>query len=312
LQSKIKYKRYMDIDYQNITIDELQNELFTTKQVTLAVLRLDKIDPILSGNKLFKLHYFLQQAKEQNKNTIVTFGGAYSNHLAATAYACKLNKLQAIGIIRGEKPATLSHTLQHCVKNNMQLQFISRAEYDKKETSQFLATVQNQYENTLVIPEGGFGSLGSKGAGLIMDVINVHNYTHICLAVGSATTYSGIIQNATKSQQIIAIPVLKGMTDLEERMNILIQQKYNPTQLTTWSEYHFGGYAKKTTALFNFMNECWVKYKLPLDFVYTAKAFYGVIDKIGNDFFPPSSNILFIHTGGLQGNLSLPANTLLF
>ena len=194
----------------------------------------------------------------------------------------------------------------------MQLQFISRAEYDKKETSQFLATLQNKYKNTLVIPEGGFGSLGSKGAGLIMDVFNVHNYTHICLAVGTATTLSGIIQNATKSQQIIAIPVLKGMTDLEKRLNTLIYQKYNPTQLTTWSEYHFGGYAKKTTALFNFMNECWVKYKLPLDFVYTAKAFYGVIDKIGNDFFPPSSNILFIHTGGLQGNLSLPANTLLF
>jgi 1-aminocyclopropane-1-carboxylate deaminase/D-cysteine desulfhydrase-like pyridoxal-dependent ACC family enzyme len=95
-------------------------------------------------------------------------------------------------------------------------------------------------------------------------------------------------------------------------MNTLIHQKYSPTQLTTWSEYHFGGYAKKTTALFNFMNECWVKYKLPLDFVYTAKAFYGVIDKICNDFFPASSNILFIHTGGLQGNLSLPANTLLF
>ncbi len=312
MQSKIKYKRYMDIDYQNITIDELQNELFTQKQVTLSVLRLDKIDPILSGNKLFKLHCFLQQAKEQNKNTIVTFGGAYSNHLAATAYACKLHNLQAIGIIRGEKSATLSHTLQHCIKNNMQLQFISREEYDKKETSQFLGTLQNQYKNSILIPEGGFSSLGSKGAGLIMDVFNVRNYTHICLAVGTATTLGGIVQNASTSQQIIAIPVLKGFTDLEERLYTLTHKKYKPTQLTTWSEYHFGGYAKKTTPLLNFMNECWVKYQLPLDFVYTAKAFYGVIDKIKNDYFAPSSNILFIHTGGLQGNLSLPANTLLF
>jgi 1-aminocyclopropane-1-carboxylate deaminase len=302
----------MDIDYQNITIDVLEDDLFRQNQITVSVLRLDKIHPIISGNKLFKLHYFLHQAKEQNATTVITFGGAYSNHLAATAYACKLQNIQCIGIVRGETPETLSHTLQHCLQYNMQLQFISRAEYDKKESNEYLKALQNKYPNALIIPEGGFDELGSTGASLIIDLIKPNTYTHICLAVGTATTVSGILQKANSTQQIIAVPVLKGMADVEQRIYHLSKKKYENTQLQILHNYHFGGYAKKTTELINFMNNCWLKYSLPLDFVYTAKAFYGIIDAIKKGFFLHNSNILFIHTGGLQGNLSLPSNTLLF
>jgi D-cysteine desulfhydrase len=302
----------MDIDYQNITIDVLEDDLFTQKQITLSVLRLDKIHPIISGNKLFKQYYFLQKAKELNTTAIITFGGAYSNHLAATAYACKLQNVQCIGIVRGEKPSILSHTLQHCLQNNMQLQFISRAEYDKIKTTEYLIELQNKYPNAIIIPEGGFDELGSNGASLIMDLIKPNTYTHICLAVGTATTLSGILQNTNANQQIIAVPVLKGMIDIEQRIYHLTKEKYNKTQFHVWHNYHFGGYAKKTPELINFMNDCWLKYSLPLDFVYTGKAFYSIIDSIKKDFFAPNSTILFIHTGGLQGNLSLPSNTLLF
>jgi 1-aminocyclopropane-1-carboxylate deaminase len=302
----------MDIDYQNITIDVLQDDLFAQKQVTVSVLRLDKIHPIISGNKLFKLYYFLQQTKEENKTTIITFGGAYSNHLAATAYACALHNIRCIGIVRGQKPAQLSHTLQQCLQNNMQLQFVSREEYDKKETAEYLTALQNEYPNSLIIPEGGYDELGSNGAALIKDLIKPNYFTHICLAVGTATTLGGIAQKANSSQQIIAIPVLKGMTDIEQRIFHLTKREYTTKQLFIWDDYHFGGYAKKTPELIHFMNECWLKYRLPLDFVYTAKVFYSIVDNIKKDFFKPNSHILFIHTGGLQGNLSLPNNSLLF
>nr|MBP6431903.1 hypothetical protein [Ferruginibacter sp.] len=162
----------MVIDTENITIDKLEDDLFTQKEVSLSVLRLDKIHSIISGNKIFKLYYFLEKAIQENKNTILTFGGAYSNHLAATAYACKQQNLHSIGFERGEKPETLSHTLQDSIANNMQLHFVSREEYDNQNKAHYLQTLQQQYSNAIIIPEGGYDSLGSKGASLIADSIN--------------------------------------------------------------------------------------------------------------------------------------------
>ncbi|MBL0146525.1 MAG: hypothetical protein IPP48_13095 [Chitinophagaceae bacterium] len=132
----------MNIDYTNITTDVLQDDLFVEKQITVSVLRLDKIHPIISGNKLFKLYYFLEEAKKNNKTTLVTFGGAYSNHLAATSYACKLSNIKSVGIVRGEKPPKLSHTLQQCIENGMQLKFVSRYIYAAKEDVAFLTQLK--------------------------------------------------------------------------------------------------------------------------------------------------------------------------
>jgi 1-aminocyclopropane-1-carboxylate deaminase len=299
----------MLIDTKNITIDELKDELFIQKKVRVQVLRLDKIDPIISGNKIFKLHYFLD---ETTADIIITFGGAYSNHLAATAKACKdLNK-KCIGIVRGEKPNQLSHTLQLCITLGMQLKFISREDYDCKETAEFLDDLKNEFTNPLIIPEGGYNTIGATGAALIMNLIKTKNYTHICTAVGTGTTLAGLLLGATPTQEIIGIPVLKNLDDIYERINDLTAAKQKFNNLTIWSQFHFGGYAKKTPELISFINSCWLQHTLPLDFVYTAKAFFGLLQKINEDYFAPNSNILFIHTGGLQGNLSLPANTLLF
>ncbi|MBL0183543.1 MAG: pyridoxal-phosphate dependent enzyme [Chitinophagaceae bacterium] len=301
----------MLFDISNAGIEMLPDDQFQQKQVAVSVLRLDKIHPVVSGNKLFKLHYFLQEALLSSHKTILTFGGAWSNHLAATAYACSFLGLKSIGIVRGEEPAELSHTLQQCLNDGMQLKFISRQQYAQNDNAEFIQSLKNEFGEWILVPEGGYHPLGAKGAALIMELTS-KNYSHICTAMGTATTLAGLLMAAEPFQKIIGIPVLKGMTDMEQRLQYLTGYKTLPGNFELLDDYHFGGYAKKTGELIQFMNQCWQQYQLPLDFVYTAKMFYAVTDQVKKDHFPKGSNILCLHTGGLQGNRSLPANTLNF
>lgn len=301
----------MLLNTQDIQCEQLQDELLESKSVSLHVLRLDKIHPVVSGNKLFKLHYFLEEAKLTSQKTILTFGGAYSNHLVATAFACKENSLKSIGIVRGEKPLQLSHTLQECISFGMQLKFISREKYADKENNLFTTALINEFGDCIVIPEGGYHNKGAKGAALIMELID-DAVTHICCAVGTVTTVAGLLMNSKPNQQITAIPVLKGMNDIEERINYLTGNKSYLTQLHIENNYHFGGYAKGNKELFDFMNSFYTQHQIATDFVYTGKMIYAVYDLINKNHFPPGSKIVCIHTGGLQGNLSLPNGTLTF
>ncbi len=302
----------MLFDISKAGIEVLNSELFSQKQVSVSVLRLDKIHPVVSGNKLFKLHYFLQDALASKHKTILSFGGAYSNHLAATAFACKALHLKSIGIVRGEQPAKLSPTLLECINDGMQIKFISRQDYNAKVDPELISTLLNEFGDCIIIPEGGYHPMGAMGAALIMDLINKNNYTHICTATGTATTLAGLLMASGPEQTIISIPVLKGMTDINERIKYLAGLKTAPQNLQILSGYHFDGYAKKNNQLIQFMNDSWQQYQLPLDFVYTAKMFYGITDCIKNDRFYKDSKVLCLHTGGLQGNKSLPLNTLLF
>lgn len=295
----------MLFDIHNITFDELNSPLLLQKKIQLTIARLDQLHPVVSGNKLFKLHYFLEEYAAGNYTMIQTFGGAYSNHLVATAFACKELQIPCTGIVRGEKPAMLSPTLLQCMEYGMQLDFISRNQYST------IANAPLKNKNILSIPEGGFHPLGAKGASLIMDAIKEKQPTHTCLAVGTATTLAGILQKAGNGQQVIAVPVLKGMNDIKERIQIL-NGRAASEPLTIWDQYHFGGYAKKTAALLGFMNELYETYHLPTDFVYTAKMMYAVLDAVQQDNFPPGSRIVCLHTGGLQGNRSLPAGSIIF
>lgn len=299
-------------DISKANIEVLHDELFVQKQVTLSVLRLDKIHPLVSGNKLFKLHYFFEEAFAAKQDTILTFGGAYSNHLAATAFACKALHLKSIAIIRGERPASLSSTLQQCMQDGMQLKFISRQQFAQKESLDFIIALKREFGNCMVVPEGGYAPAGAKGAALIMDLIKYNSYTHICTASGTATTTAGLLLAVKPGQFVVSLPVLKGITDNKTRIKELTGNTGDFKNLLILDEYHFGGYAKKTDELIGFMNDCWKKYKLPLDFVYTAKMLYGIIDSIKKDRFAKGSKILCVHTGGLQGNKSLPLNSLLF
>lgn len=286
----------------------LTDELYDNKQLSVRVARLDKLHPIISGNKYFKLKYNIENAFAAGKKGILTFGGAYSNHLAATAFACKEAGLQSIAVIRGEAAPQLSHTLFFCAAMGMQLEFVSRTEYGDKEKS--YQYYQNKYLNYYLVPEGGDNEAGQKGCTEILSSIeNTHQYSHIVCDIGTGTTFKGIVKSSSPQQTIIGIVVLKGA----EAMNKTLADELVPNKnFQLIHDYHFGGYAKKTEELIHFMNQFYLQHQLPTDFIYTGKQFYAVNDLINKNFFPAGSNILCLHTGGLQGNLSLTPGTLIF
>ncbi len=289
------------IDLTNVSIDNIESTLLKEKNIELSVLRIDKIHPVISGNKWFKLKYYLKNYAANNYEGIITFGGAWSNHIIATASTCAMLNTKSIGIIRGEKPKKLSATLQFAESFGMQLQFISRENYKQKNTF-YLTELKKQFPHFYFIPEGGRGESGEKGAGEILDLVTKIDYTHIACAIGTGTMFSGICKASTPSQKIIGIEVLKGLNSIT-----------SPTpNAIIYSEFHFGGYAKYTTELINFMNNFYEETKIPTDFVYTGKLFYAIMELIKKDRFPQGSKLLVIHSGGLQGNSSLQKELLKF
>jgi len=295
-----------------LSIETLQSPEWTGQQVRTDVLRLDKIHPVVSGNKWWKLKEYLQLACEGGKGPLITFGGAWSNHIAATAYAARAAGLQAIGIIRGERPHPLSDTLQSALDHGMLLEFISREEYKKKNDPAFLERLSARWPKASIIPEGGAGKPGIQGSAGILHSVNKADYSHILCAIGTGTMYWGLADAALPGQVAMGIPVLKGMDGF-------LQKGYgglmDPSKLAGCRidpHYHFGGYARKTTELLDFMNQFYRATGIPSDFVYTGKLFYAVRELIHKGFFPEGSRLLLIHSGGLQGNRSLPAGLLDF
>ena len=301
----------MDINLKNISFDKIITDDIINKNVNLTIARLDKIHNDVSGNKLFKLHYFVEDCLLTAHKTLLTFGGAFSNHLVATAFLCKQKGLKSIGIVRGEEPKTLSHTLARCKNLGMNIRFISRQDYkDFEKNEHDIVKLKNIFGDFSLVPEGGYNSSGAKGASLIMDLIEPNTFSHVCTAVGTATTIAGLLLKKSIDQQIIAIPVIKNMVDIPERLNHLgIAADKLPI---IFSDYHFGGYAKHTPELITFMNFFYANTHIPTDFVYTSKMMFSIYDKIKKGYFKPGSNIVCIHTGGLQGNKSLPHGTLIF
>ena len=301
----------MDISRQSISFDNIINNRLKEKNISLSIARLDKIHGDVSGNKIFKLHYFIEECLRSSHKTLITFGGAFSNHLVATAFLCSQKGIKSFGIVRGEEPQILSHTLARCKDLGMSLKFISRHNYKHFNSSkEEIDALRNRYGNFTMVPEGGYHATGAKGASFIMDVINSGKFSHICTAVGTATTLAGLLLKKKIDQEIIAIPVIKNMVDIPERLNYLgVAVDKKPV---VFSDYHFGGYAKHTNELISFMNSFYTETQIPTDLVYTAKMMYAVYDKINSGYFAGGSNILCIHTGGLQGNKSLPPGTLIF
>lgn len=284
-------------------VSPIQNRFAQKMAIKISMLRLDEIHPVISGNKLFKLHYFLEEALASKHKTILTFGGAYSNHLAATAYACRVFNLTCIGIVRGERPAVPSDTLAFCEGQGMVLEFISRNDYKKNAGLQENAILKEKYGDYVVIPEGGFSEKGMLGASEIAGFYSGNNYSHICVAIGTATTVAGILRNSAQEVNVIGFPALKGMSDISERLHKLGIN--NQDNLSIINDYHFGGFGKKTPELIHFINQFYQENKIPLDFVYTGKMMFGIQDLLKKKYFPAGSDILCIHTGGLQGNSSI-------
>lgn len=294
-----------------VVIDSLNNDLTKQKNVRLDVLRLDTIHPIVSGNKWFKLHYYLMDAKQKGYDSLLTFGGAYSNHIVATAYAAKQHGFNVTGIIRGEKPKTWSATLLDAKTLGMKLIFLPREAFRTLKRNDFPQEIEQQFGKQYIIPEGGYGKPGARGAAEILGTIKAEHYTHIVAAVGTGTTLTGILQSSKNDQQVIGISAMKNNYGLEAEIGDLYEKPL-PERLHLFHNYHFGGFAKYNELLISFINTFYLNCSVPLDFVYTAKMMYGTLDLVKNGFFPPGSDILTIHSGGLQGNRSLKEGLLRF
>jgi 1-aminocyclopropane-1-carboxylate deaminase len=282
------------------------------KKVSADILRLDKLHPVISGNKWFKLKEYLPEAMQSPGHTLITFGGAWSNHLIAAACAARQLGLSAIGIVRGERPPVLSETLMAAAAYGMQLEFISRHEYTRKEEPDFLRQLTDRFPGAYIIPEGGAGPIGIKGCEDILRLSDTSRYTHILCAVGTGTTLMGLIRAAGPGQVVIGIPVLKGFdewTAVDPHGYLTPEQKGSARLLP---HYHFGGYARHPPELLDFMNRWYRETGIPSDIVYTGKLFFALWDSIGHDLFPAHSRLLVIHSGGLQGNLSLTPGILDF
>lgn len=273
-------------------------ELPKKYEVELFIKREDRIHSFISGNKYRKLKYNLQEAKKLGYGTLLTFGGAFSNHIAAVAAAGNEFGHKTVGVIRGEELANKVNenpTLQFAQSQGMQFKFVSRTDYRSKEENSFIKSLENEFGNFYLVPEGGTNELAVKGCEEILkDEDKMFNY--ICCAVGTGGTISGLINASKLYQEILGFPALKG-----DFLSVNISKFVSKKNWQLITDYHFGGYAKVNKELIDFINQFKNSYNIPLDPVYTGKLMFGVIKMIEANYFKKNSKILVIHTGGLQG-----------
>lgn len=276
----------------------ITQELNSPNTISVFIRREDLIHPCISGNKLRKLKYNLAQAKAENQNTLLTFGGAFSNHIAATAFAGNEQGFKTIGIIRGDEldnKISVNPTLKFAQECGMQFKFISREDYRHKTEDYFLENLKTEFGDFYLIPEGGTNEFAIKGCQEILTDTD-SEYDFICCAVGTGGTISGLINSVLPHQKVLGFPALKGDFLKEEIRKFAFNENW---ELIT--DYHFGGYGKVNPELIAFINQFYVKNQIPLDPIYTGKMVFGVMDLIEKNYFPDNSRILLIHTGGIQG-----------
>ena len=256
------------------------------------------IHPTVSGNKFRKLKYNLEKVQLENYKGILTFGGAFSNHIAATASAGQELNIPTVGIIRGEELVTQiesNPTLRYAKSCGMHLEFVSRSSYNKKTDPAYLLQLLETFKDYYILPEGGTNALAIKGCEEILTVKD-QSFDIICCAVGTGGTIAGVINGSLLTQKIIGFPALKGEFLKEDICKFATQSNWE-----LWGDYHFGGYAKVDSKLIKFMNDFKLIYNIPLDPVYTAKMMYGIFEGIRSGEIPQTAKVLAIHTGGLQG-----------
>lgn len=272
-------------------------EVFQRHDLKVFLKREDQIHPVVSGNKFRKLKYNLQHVKAQGYKGVLTFGGAFSNHIAATAFACNEAGVPCVGVIRGEEleRQPLNETLGRARDQHMILHFVSREDYRNKMTPEMMAHWEETFPGYYVLPEGGTNALAVKGCAEILDPED-HNFDVVCTAVGTGGTMAGLVAGAAGGQMVLGFPALKG--------DFLKHEIARLTESRHWeliTDYHFGGYAKVDRSLIDFINIFKQKTGIPLDPVYTGKMMYGIAALAEKGYFEPGTRILAIHTGGLQG-----------
>ncbi len=287
------------LNYKTTTIRELEILSLKKRHIRLIIKREDLNHPFVSGNKWWKLKYNLEEAARLGHDTLLTFGGAYSNHIFATAAAGKELGLKTIGIIRGEETLPLNHTLAFAKSCGMILHYVSREAYRKKTEPEFIEQLHNQFGGFYLIPEGGTNELAVKGCKEFASQLSEEiDFDYLCLPVGTGGTMAGLIEGLHSSKKTIGFSSLKGGGFLVDEIKKLTSPEKNNWILNT--DYHFGGYGKVTHELNIFIEEMKSNHRLPLDRVYTGKMIFGIVDLITKEYFTEGSTICILHTGGLQ------------
>lgn len=283
-----------ELVYHETPIVSIEDESTAAAGVTLSVKREDLNNASVSGNKWWKLKLNLSEAVALGYNTILTFGGAYSNHIYATAAAAAAVGLKSIGVIRGEQTEPLNNTLNFARSNRMELHFVSRSDYRDKDSLH--AQLVSRFGRFYTIPEGGSNEHGVVGISLFARTLPP-DFDYICCPVGTGATLAGLIRGYNGRGMLIGFPVLKGGDSWRDEVENF-QPMYDNWTLAT--DYHFGGYAKTSPILESFMSHFTESHNIPLEHVYSGKMFYGMMDMISKGFYRKGSKILAIHTGGIR------------
>ena len=295
-----------DIVNSYTPVEEITDPLINNTGIRLLVKREDLNHPLLSGNKWHKLKYNLVAACEDGFDTILTFGGAYSNNIYALAAAGKLFGFNTIGVIRGYEHLPLNPTLSFAVKLGMKFHYIDKDSYRQKDNVSFINSLKNKFGKIYVIPEGGTNSLGVKGASEILSNVT-DNYDYVCCACGTGGTLAGIITKLTGKAKVLGFSVFKKgeflIQDVEKMVFLSSGRVYNNWKIKL--NYHFGGYAKFNSELIHFINRFEEINNIPIEPIYTGKLFYGIYDLIRSGYFSRGETILAIHSGGLQGKAGM-------
>ncbi len=287
----------------------IQSILSYSQSQKVDLLRLDSLHPIVSGNKFYKLRFYIAAAIENGVSTVASFGGPYSNHIVALAFTAKEAGLKSIGYIRTNADEPTTPSLAEAKHYGMEFVFLGRTDFQSKKAS--ILETSDAKSDTYFIDEGGYGNIGAKGAATIFTENDTVHYDYIVCAVGTGTMLAGCVNAASPNQKIIGIPVLKNEGSIESEINALLLDK-NDQPYTLLHQFHQGGYAKTNPTMIDFMNRLWDTEKIPTDIVYTSKLLFGVEQLIQENYFEKDASILVIHSGGLQGNRSLPAGALKF
>lgn len=281
-------------------IQQIPQEWHDGKLAEIAMLRLDVVHPVISGNKYYKLKENITRCKELGKDAILTFGGGYSNHLIATAAMAQVEGLRSIGIVRGIYEE-LTPTLAECTSHGMELRHISISDYKQKNDKEWLKQLSAKYDHPYIIPEGGANEEGRAGAGDIAPLVPGH-YTHIAVSAGTGTTLAGIINNTNVPVYGFA-PMKKGSYIADDIRQFITTGRRDA--YSVYDEWHCGGFGKYNRELIDFMNDFYQVTGIPLDMVYTAKMMMGIKQLVQGHVFSSTDRLLCIHTGGLQGNSSV-------
>lgn len=290
------------IDDRLAVIQPLSKFWYEQKVARMDMLRLDLLHPVVSGNKWYKLRLNVKHAIENGFKTIVTSGGGFSNHLIATAFTAKRFGIKSVGIVRG-KYDLLTPTLKDCIAEGMELIFVTQEDYKNSHQPEWAANIVAHFDEIMIIPEGGANEWGRAGAGLLSRFVK-EDYTHVIVSVGTGTTLIGLRNKISEQQQILGFVPMKNGAYLKDNISShLASGKDKNWQL--FDDWHLGGFGKWNNELLGFMNDFYRENNIPLDIVYTSKMMFGIRELLANNSFSSCDKLLCVHTGGLQGNVSV-------